>query len=286
MNNGPFLFLGSFVALLLSWLGLIVVPQVQLRDLQPAKNETTGGYYPLQRLGLARQGAEVYRANACYACHSQQIRQTGYSFEAVIEKAGNDPDALAGALVRVNREWGLEDASLFGEGDALELGRIDIRRKQSIEQTLDRARIGDLEAKIRFDFIPEGPDIQRGWGMRASVARDYLYEDTLMLGSQRLGPDLSNVGARLPDRDWHLLHLYHPRATVEGSTMPAYEFLFEKRRQGEAPSPNALKLEGDLAPEPGWEIVPTADALALVAYLQSLKVTEALYEAPTTVAVE
>lgn len=68
--------------------------------------------------------------------------------------------------------------------------------------------------------------------------------------------------------------------------MPAYKFLFEKRRQGETSSPNALKLEGDLAPEPGWEVVPTADALALVAYLQSLKVTEALYEAPATVAVE
>lgn len=283
MNNGPFLFLGSFVAMLLSWLGLIVVPQIQLRDLQPAKNDTTGRFFPAQRLGLARQGADVYRANGCYACHSQQVRQTGYHFEAVVDKAGNDPDALARALVKINSDWSVDDAALFGEGDVLELGLIDLGRKTRLEQMLDNAKIGDHEAKIRFDLKPTGPDIARGWGVRASVARDYLYEDTLMLGSQRIGPDLSNVGARLPKQDWHLKHLYHPRTTVEGSTMPAYRYLFKVRPIGDQPSPNALQLEGDVAPPPGHEVVPTAEALALVAYLQSLKVTEALFEAPAPV---
>lgn len=280
MNNGPFLFLGSFVALLLSWLGLIVAPQIQLRDLQPAKNETTGQFFPAQRLGLARQGAEVYRANGCNACHSQQVRQTGYHFEAVIEKGGNDPDALAKALVKINSDWSVDDAALFGEGDVLELGPIDLGRKARLEQMLDNARISDHEAKIRFDLKPAGPDIARGWGLRASVARDYLYEDTLMLGSQRIGPDLSNVGTRLPEKDWHLQHLYHPRTKVKDSTMPAYQFLFKVRPVGETPSPNALQLEGEFAPPAGQEVVPTAEALALVAYLQSLKVTAALYEAP------
>jgi cbb3-type cytochrome oxidase cytochrome c subunit len=283
MNNGPFLFLGSFVAMLLSWLGLIVVPQIQLRDLQPAKNETTGQFFPVPRLGLARQGAEVYRANGCNACHSQQVRQTGYHFDAVIEKGGNDPDALAKALVTLNSDWSVDDAALFAEGDVLELGPIDLGRKTRLEQLLDSAKIGDHEAKIRFDLNPTGPDIARGWGLRASVARDYLYEDTLMLGSQRIGPDLSNVGARLPEKDWHLRHLYHPRTEVKDSTMPAYQFLFEVRPIGDTPSPNALKLEPEFAPPAGHEVVPTAEALALVAYLQSLKVTAALYEAPAPV---
>lgn len=291
MNNGPFLFLGSFVALLLSWLGLVVVPQVQLRDLQPVKNDTTGKYYPLQRLGLARQGAEVYRANACYTCHSQQVRQEGYYFQAVIDKAGTNEMALEAALTKANPE--LAGIS-YEAGDKLALGErddrrdaylLDIRRKTRFEQLFDNEKIGEFEAKVRFDFIPTGVDIEvRKWGVRASVAADYLYDDPVMLGSQRIGPDLSNVGHRSQGESWQLHHLYHPRTKVEGSTMPDYRFLFEKRRIGAAPSPTALQLTGDLAPPDGWEIVPTADALALVAYLQSLKVTEALFEAPTTVA--
>jgi hypothetical protein len=43
-------------------------------------------------------------------------------------------------------------------------------------------------------------------------------------------------------------------------------------------------LEGEFAPEPGFEIVPTADARALVAYLLSLNTDVPLFEAPFTAA--
>ena len=39
-----------------------------------------------------------------------------------------------------------------------------------------------------------GPDMERGWGSRRTVARDYVQEDIPLLGSMRLGPDLSNFG--------------------------------------------------------------------------------------------
>jgi cbb3-type cytochrome oxidase cytochrome c subunit len=281
MNNGPLLFLGSFVAMLLSWLGLIVAPQVQLRDLQPAKNEITGQFYPNQRLGLARQGAEVYRAHACYSCHTMQVRQTGYNFQVFIQKAGSDEDALIQGLMEVQK-ISEEEAMIFGEGDTLEIRSIDLGRKSRIESIWEDTPAYAAGARLGFRFIPLGPDIQRGWGARASVARDYLYDETLMLGQNRVGPDLSNIGTRNPDRDWHLKHLYHPRTVMEASTMPAYPFLFETRRIGEAPSPNALKLEDEFAPEEGFEVVPTEEALALVAYLQSQRNTEGLYEAPVT----
>ena len=288
MNNGPFLFLGSFVALLLSWLGLVVAPQVQLRDLQPVKNDTTGKYYPLQRLGLARQGAEVYRANACYTCHSQQVRQEGYHFRAVIEKVGTNETELVAALHKFNPRWRDYELDVIAQGEGAvidDFSAITLQQKASLEARFDSTKVSEYGAKLRFDFIPTGADIEvRKWGVRASVAADYLYDDPLMLGSQRIGPDLSNVGNRWPEAGWQLHHLYHPRTKVEGSTMPDYRFLFEKRRIGAAPSPAALQLTGDLAPPDGWEIIPTADALALVAYLQSLKVTEALFEAPTTIA--
>ncbi len=105
-----------------------------------------------------------------------------------------------------------------------------------------------------------------------------------MPGSQRVGPDLANVGARLPDANWHLLHLYSPQFQVKGSTMPPYRFLFEWRKINRHPSADALALPGDLAPPPGYEVVPTHAAQALAAYLVSLRSDAPLYNAPMTVA--
>lgn len=88
------------------------------------------------------------------------------------------------------------------------------------------------------------------------------------LGLQRIGPDLANVGTRIDDPAWHFLHLYNPRLVHAWSVMPAYPNLFEKRRiQGQG-ADDALVL-ADL--EPGWEVVPTSDAKALVTYLLSLR---------------
>src|SRR3546814_20110344 len=57
----------------------------------------------------------------------------------------------------------------------------------------------------------QAPDDERGWG-RASVASDYAYDHPHLMGTMRTGPDLPNVGARLPSRDWQLTQLYPPRA--------------------------------------------------------------------------
>jgi cytochrome c oxidase cbb3-type subunit II len=126
-----------------------------------------------------------------------------------------------------------------------------------------------------------GSDIQRGWGKRRSVARDYIYQKPVMLGSSRTGPDLTNIGERQPSYDWHLTHLYNPQTTSKGSIMPPFSFLFEKRKIGyEGPSTNALKLLGEFAVEPGFEVVPKPEAMQLVEYLRSLKTSVDLPEAP------
>ena len=122
-------------------------------------------------------------------------------------------------------------------------------------------------------------DVPR-WGARYTVAQDYLRDQPVQWGSQRVGPDLANVGARLPDANWHLIHLYNPRTTVKGSPMPRYGFLFEKRPVRGAKSPEALQFPEGFGPEPGHEIVPAEEARALVAYLLSLKYDTALFEAP------
>jgi len=52
--------------------------------------------------------------------------------------------------------------------------------------------------------------------------------------------------------------------------MPAYRFLYDKRRITGERSADALQLSGGDAPPAGWEVVPTYDAKCLVAYLMAL----------------
>ena len=118
-----------------------------------------------------------------------------------------------------------------------------------------------------------GADDLRGWGERQSVARDYIREGRVLLGTMRTGPDLRNIGARQTSLDWHYLHLYDPTITSAGSNMPPYKFLFETRPIIGEPSPKALRLPEPHTPPPGFETVPTARAEALVAYMLSLKDT-------------
>jgi cytochrome c oxidase cbb3-type subunit 2 len=131
-------------------------------------------------------------------------------------------------------------------------------------------------------IIATGSDISRGWGMRQSVAADYLYDVPVQLGSLRAGPDLSNIGVRQPDMNWQLTHLYAPRDMVKSSTMPAFRYLFSVQKIGAQPSPDALVLKPEFAPPAGFEVVPTPEARQLAAYLLSLKNHVPLYEAPFT----
>lgn len=123
-------------------------------------------------------------------------------------------------------------------------------------------------------------DIEKGLGPRRTVARDYLREQPAFLGTRRTGPDLSNVGLRYAAA-WHHRHLYEPAEVTRGSIMPAFRFLYRMREIQGAPSDAAiLGLTGPHAPPPGYEVVPTEDAKALVAYLLSLKRNYPLPEVP------
>jgi len=104
---------------------------------------------------------------------------------------------------------------------------------------------------------------------RGSVAADYALEDPPMLGTQRTGPDLSNVGKRQPSKVWNLIHLYNPRAVVPTSVMPGYPWYFyevddESERRDLVPVPKEFVPDGKA-------VAPTKEALALVRYLQTLK---------------
>jgi cytochrome c oxidase cbb3-type subunit II len=126
----------------------------------------------------------------------------------------------------------------------------------------------------------EGNDIDRKWGTRRTVARDYMFDQQVFLGASRLGADLTNVGVRQTDPQWFYRLLYDPRAVSPETSMPAYRWLFETREIQGQPSADAVKLEGRDAAAPGYEGVPTDEGRALVEYLLSLKKNYPLPEAP------
>jgi len=114
-------------------------------------------------------------------------------------------------------------------------------------------------------------DIEKGWGPRQTVARDYIRQRPPFLGTMRTGPDLTNIAARQPDERWHFEHLYEPDVVTPGSIMPSFRFLFEIRRIKGRPSSEAVPVRGPHAPPPGYEVIPTQDARDLLAYLLSLR---------------
>ena len=122
---------------------------------------------------------------------------------------------------------------------------------------------------------------RKGWGQdqearpaaptRANTALDYLGEPYAFLGVQRIGPDLSNYGWRAPSRQEMHQMLYAPRIRHDWSIMPAFKNLYKVQLIQGPKSELALKLSGSSVAEPGYEVVPTPEAEALVDYLLSLK---------------
>ena len=187
MENEIKLASGAMVALGVATAALVVMPYLEVRDVKPPPQLKA---YTSAQL----RGREVYIANGCVYCHSQQVRDPTFT-----------------------------------------------------------------------------NDVDRGWGARATVPADYVYDRPHLLGTMRTGPDLINVGQRLPDEDWHLIHLYDPRSLVAWSIMPAYPYLFERKTPGEVqPGDRVVRIPGPRAPQ-GVTIVAKPEAIALADYLISLK---------------
>ncbi len=91
-------------------------------------------------------------------------------------------------------------------------------------------------------FLPA--DIRR-WGA-PTEAWETRYDFPQLWGTRRIGPDLARE-AGVRSKDWQLTHLFKPQWIVPDSVMPAFPWLFNGRPDR-----------------------PTADALDLVAYLQTL----------------
>jgi cytochrome c oxidase cbb3-type subunit II len=191
MNRAALIYLGVLLTVVASFVGLVSLPDRQLRSLSPV-DDGQGVVRPERPEGAVLAGRREYIGLGCIYCHSQQVRPPGF-----------------------------------------------------------------------------GADIERGWGERRTVARDHLWDVPPLLGTMRTGPDLANIGVRQPSEGWQLLHLYDPRLTSPRSTMPAFPYLFERRKIEIQRPADALSFP-DGEPFPGSAVLPGERARTLVAYLRSL----------------
>ena len=274
MNNGPLLFSGILATLASSFWGLLIVSNSQIGSQQPVLIEATGELYPTARPGLAQEGAQVYRAQGCVECHSQRVSQTALEFEVWLTEVGTNAPAVLDAISKVQPAL-----------DSTEAARrlAELPAPLFTEPTLGKAQaavsqLAATGASAQVVLKPTGADIQRGWGKRVSVAQDFLRDDPVQIGSQRIGPDLANYGARQTNELLILEHLYDPQKAMPGSMMPPYRFLFATRKLGEGEAPSANALPASFIP--GLEIQPKQETLALVAYLKSLRSDVPLTNAP------
>ncbi len=206
MHKFRYIFIGFMLTFLSSWCGLVLLPVWGLGNFKQVADPETGEMIPPILTSLEKQGRDVYIANGCVYCHSQQVHP-------------------------------------------------------------ERVRT----------------DIARGWGTRRTVARDYMTQEIAQMGTMRTGPDLSNIGVRNPSATWNYLHLYDPQITSKGSIMPPFAFLFNtKEKDPENPAEDALIFPKGFGPGSEYEVTPKQEMRALLAYLQSLKLSS--YEIPEAAA--
>ncbi len=124
-------------------------------------------------------------------------------------------------------------------------------------------------------------DMDKIWGARPGIAADYagnkrtdLWRNTAtLMGTERTGPDLTNIGTRQPSIDWNLVHLYNPRIVVKESIMPAYPWMFTIKKEP-AKGDVVVNVPAEYLRRKQGKVVAGKEALYLVAYLQSLKQTK------------
>ena len=277
MNSTFTLMSGAILVFCISLSVMISRSSEQLSGLQYANTVDDGGTefrYPVPLLGNAPHGETVYRSHGCAECHTQHITHEGVEFDIkalATEKTHSAVKEAVNRFYRVTGQPASGGAALglpVGEWETIAVG-ANVSDASKARNFLSSAG-ASVDVQVRFN----GEDLEqdefsnpdgRGWGKRRSVARDYLFVERPMLGSVRIGPDLSNVGTRLT-RSTLMRLLLDPKSIRRNSKMPQHRFLFNVVEYGDGENVITLK-DGDK--ETYYK--PTKDAEALVDYLLSLK---------------
>jgi cytochrome c oxidase cbb3-type subunit 2 len=266
------LFIGLFGTFAFSWLGLTVIPNLQIGQLDPQSDEEGTDIYPLPKSGMVERGRRIYAANGCIYCHSQQVRP---------DYAASDIDRKWGARRSAPRDYLFDRPVQLGK-ERMGPDLANIGKRATAEEEKAPATAG-------ASVSPPGGAVSppAGAGSPPPATSPAVPSPAAATANvpPAASPPPSASGESMPySAAWHHRHLYSPRSINEDSNMPAYRFLYEKRLISDERSADALQLTGSDAPPAGSEIVPTYDAKCLVAYLMSLDQSHPLNEVKTAAA--
>jgi hypothetical protein len=251
---------------------------------------------------MFERGGHVYAANGCVYCHSQQVR-ADYIADDIERKWGNRRSAPRDYIFERpvflgKMRMGQDLANIGARAPAPEESRAPAGAASPAAQG---AAVSSSPAEAPANAGPPSspatspanaapPNASPPPGQRTGVASPSPGQmaNTTPGGSSPAAPSAQTPGAPWPIQTaglppmysaaWHHVHLYAPRSINPDSNMPAYRFLYEKRRIAGERSAEALQLSSSDAPPAGWEVVPTYDAKCVVAYLMGLNQSHPLKE--------
>src|SRR5689334_22463535 len=264
------LFLGLFGTFTFSWVGLTVIPNMQIGALSPQINpDDENDIYPMPQSGMVQHGREIYAANGCIYCHSRQLRADYVSSDLERERdAGPSPRPKWGARRSAPRDYVFDRPLLLGEErmgpDLADLGKAAPNAEDSAAAAGGNAPAASPAAPAQSPATPaNAASAAPKTGAPASSPAPTAAAPTPAptANPEGIPPAYSEA--------WHHRHLYSPQSMGpenRDSIKPAYRFLYEQRRITGERSADALQLSGAEAPGEGWEVVPTYDAKCLVAY--------------------
>ncbi len=270
------LILGIFATFAFSWAGLILVPNYQIGHLEPQADEEMTDVYPLPPSGMAERGRKVYQANGCFYCHTQQVRP---------DYESSDIDRKWGERRSAPRDYIFQHPVLLGR---MRMGPdlANVGKRAPAEDQANAAPAAAAPAAAAASpaasVAAAAPASPGASASPPANAPNPPSPQTAPPGSNAAtSGDVAADSESAPpaySAAWHHLHLYSPRTLNLDSNMPAFRFLYEKRRISGQRSVDALNLTGEEAPPAGFEVVPTYEAKCLVAYLMSLDQSHALKE--------
>jgi len=267
------LFLGIFGTFAFSWIGLTVIPTWQIGHLNPESDEEGTEIYPRPQSGMFARGEHVYAANGCVYCHSQQVR-ADYIADDIERKWGNRRSAP--------RDYIFERPVFLGKMRmGQDLANIGARAPAPEESPSPAAQGAAVSSPPPSTATSPAAKVPGGAPASSPAAPGVAGASPAAPSAQTPSAPWPIQTAGLPpmySAAWHHVHLYAPRSINPDSNMPAYRFLYEKRRIAGERSVEALQLSGSDAPPAGWEVVPTYDAKCVVAYLMGLNQSHPLKE--------
>jgi cbb3-type cytochrome oxidase cytochrome c subunit len=311
------LVLGILATLAFSWLGLAYIPDLQIGHLDPQSDEEGTDIYPMPKSGMAERGRRIYVVNGCFYCHSEQVR-ADYAAADIdrMRDAGPSPPPKWGDRRSAPRDYIFDRPALLGKmrlgPDLANIGKAAPAEEEAAPAQPSPANPAAPNASppaANASPVPANAAAQQNVKPAAQPSTptppaapppaanasappaNAPAQQNAKPAAQSPNPPAAaasppqTAAAPSPSESlapysaaWHHQHLYSPRSLNLDSNMPAYKFLYEKRRVGGEQSADAINLRGKGAPGEGWEIVPAYDAKCLVAYLMSLNQSHPLNE--------